>query len=68
VGAGVAVGLAGSLALSRLIGSLLYGVGPTDPPTLAGMVVILVLISVAAGFIPARRAARVDPVSVLGSA
>ncbi len=67
-GAGIVVGLAASLILTRLIEALLYGISPTDPLTLAGMVVVLVLIAVAAGFIPARRASRIDPVSVLGSA
>jgi predicted permease len=64
---GIVVGLVGSIALSRLIASLLYGVSPTDPVTLAVMVAILALISVLAGYLPAFRASRIDPMAVINS-
>jgi predicted permease len=66
-GSGIAVGLAGSLALTRLITSLLYGVKPTDPVTLGTIVAVLLGVSVLAGYLPARQASRIDPVSVLGA-
>jgi predicted permease len=65
---GIAIGAAGSLALSRLMGSLLYGVAPSDPLTFAAMMLVLTLIALVAGYIPARRASRIDPMSVLRSA
>ena len=65
--AGIVTGLAGSIVLSKLIESLLYGVSPTDPLTLAAMVAVLALISVVAGFLPSLRAARIDPLSVINS-
>jgi len=58
---GVAVGLAGALALRRLVASMLFGVGPGDPATLLVVAVLLALVALAAGYVPARRAARVDP-------
>jgi len=58
---GLAIGLAGSLALTRFLSSLLFGVTPTDPLTFAGVVVLLGLVALAACYIPARRAMRVDP-------
>jgi putative ABC transport system permease protein len=59
--AGVVVGLAGALALRRLVASMLFGVGAGDPATLAMVAVLLVLVALAAGYVPARRASRVDP-------
>jgi len=67
-GAGIVLGTAAALGLARLIGSLLYGVEPTDPLTLTGMVLILGAVALLAGYLPARRASRIDPVKVLGSA
>jgi predicted permease len=64
-GAGLAVGLIASLALTRLVASMLFAVKPGDPATYAGVAVLLGLISLAACYIPARRATRVDPVSAL---
>jgi predicted permease len=66
--AGVLLGLLGSLALSKAIGSLLYGITPTDPITFAAMALVLSGVALAAGYVPARRAARVDLASVLRSA
>jgi predicted lysophospholipase L1 biosynthesis ABC-type transport system permease subunit len=62
---GIGAGLAGSLALSRLIRSLLYGVRPNDPRQLAAAAVILVACALVAAYIPARRAARLDPLAAL---
>jgi putative ABC transport system permease protein len=63
--AGIALGLAGALALSRVLESTLYGVSPTDVRTLATAAALLAGVAVLACYIPARRAARVDPVAAL---
>jgi ABC-type antimicrobial peptide transport system permease subunit len=63
----VALGVAASLALSRLIESLLFGVRPTDPLTYGGVAALLGLVALAACALPAARAARVDPLIVLRS-
>lgn len=63
--AGLAVGLATALVLTRLIKSALYEVATTDPATYASVVILLLLVSVLASLIPARRATRVDPTVAL---
>ena len=63
--AGISIGLVVALWATRMLGSLLYGVGATDPLTYAAVAVLLGAISVAASYVPAQRAARVDPMVAL---
>jgi predicted permease len=62
---GVAIGLVASLAITRLLSSLLFGIRSTDPLTFAGVAVLLSLVALGASFVPAVRAMRVDPVTAL---
>jgi putative ABC transport system permease protein len=62
---GSAIGIAGGLSLSRLMASQLYGVGPTDPITFVAVAALLMLVSLAASYLPARRAMRVEPTAAL---
>ena len=62
---GLALGLAGTLALTRVLGAFLFDMQPWDPPTLLGVAAILLLVCAAACFVPARRATTIDPVRVL---
>jgi len=62
---GSAIGLLGALAVTRLVSRLLYGVSPIDPVTFASMSLLLVAVAMLASWIPARRAARVDPMEAL---
>ena len=65
VAVGVVIGLAGALALTRVMTSLLFGVSATDPATLVTISLILVAVALLASYIPARRAAKVDPLIAL---
>lgn len=60
-GIGLALGLGGAVALARVLGSLLYGIGALDPLTLGAVVLTLTSIATLASWIPARRASRLDP-------
>jgi predicted permease len=62
---GVAIGIAGSLALTRTVESLLFGVTATDPLTFGGVTLLLVAAALLACFVPARRATKVDPMIAL---
>jgi len=62
---GVAIGWAGALVLAGALSSMLYGVGARDPVTYAGVGVLLMLVALAASYVPARRATRVDPLVAL---
>jgi ABC-type antimicrobial peptide transport system permease subunit len=63
--AGVVAGLGGTLALTRWMESLVFGVTPHDPLTMAAASVLLLAVSAIASLLPARRAARVDPLVAL---
>ena len=65
VGIGVGIGAVGAAVLTRFMASLLYGVEPTDPATFAVVASLLALASIAASYVPARRATRVDPIVAL---
>ena len=65
VGVGVLLGLAGASAASRPIASLLFGLTPVDPLTIAAAVVVMLVLSSLAAYLPARRASRVDPMVAL---
>jgi putative ABC transport system permease protein len=65
VAVGVAIGVAGALALTRLMTALLYQVSPTDPLVLIGVTLLLAAVAALAGLLPARRAARIDPLLAL---
>jgi predicted lysophospholipase L1 biosynthesis ABC-type transport system permease subunit len=65
VAIGLAIGTVASLALTRLMTTLLFGIGTRDPITFGGVFVLLAIVSLLACYIPARRAMRVDPVDAL---
>jgi len=65
IAVGVVLGLAGAVALTRLVSSLLFGVSATDAPTFAVMTLVLAIVAMLACYLPARRASRVDPVIAL---
>jgi putative ABC transport system permease protein len=65
VGSGVALGLLAAVGLSRVVRSQLYGITPTDPLTILAAAAALGVVALVAGYIPARRATRVNPVLAL---
>ncbi|HEY2164825.1 MAG TPA: FtsX-like permease family protein, partial [Gemmatimonadaceae bacterium] len=64
-GLGVLIGLAGGLGVTRFLRTLLYGVSPFDPLSFVGVALLLTAIALVASYVPARRAAKVDPVEAL---
>jgi len=64
-GVGLVIGLGGAFYLSRYLGSLLFEVKPTDPMVFAGVSLLLLLVALLASWLPARRAAKVDPMVAL---
>ena len=62
---GVVIGVAVALGTGRFVTTLLYGLAPTDVATLAGATVLMLVVAAFAGFLPARRASRVDPMIAL---
>ena len=64
---GLGLGVAGAFGVTRFLASFLFGVSPTDVVTLAAVSAVILIVSVCASYVPARRAAAVDPVSVLRS-
>jgi predicted permease len=63
--AGIAIGAVGALLLTRLMAGLLFGVAPTDPFTFVAVVLLVAAVSFLGGYLPARRASRVDPIASL---
>jgi ABC-type antimicrobial peptide transport system permease subunit len=62
---GVVIGVAGALATTRVLATLLFEIKPNDPATFAGVAALLVVVAIVAGLVPARRASRVDPLVAL---
>ena len=62
---GVVIGTLGALGATRVLGTLLYGVSPTDPAVFGAMAALLLAIALIASYVPARRAASLDPINAL---
>lgn len=65
IGIGLAIGVPCALAAGRLVSSIMFGINATDPPTIIGAAVLLSAVALLAGYLPARRASRVDPMAAL---
>ena len=65
VGAGAVIGLLASLAATRTVSTLLFGLKPNDPLTIAAATLLLIAVAALAGYLPARRASRIDPMAAL---
>jgi ABC-type antimicrobial peptide transport system permease subunit len=65
VGWGIVLGLGASLALGRVLSQMLFGISPADPASLASAGAILILVALAACYLPARVATQIDPMNVL---
>jgi putative ABC transport system permease protein len=65
VAIGMAIGLGAAMATTRLISSLLFELSPNDPATIAAAVLLMIAVATLAGYLPARRASRVDPMTAL---
>jgi ABC-type antimicrobial peptide transport system permease subunit len=63
--AGSTIGVGGALAATRFVSSMLYGVNPTEASVVAASTLLLSAVALAAGFLPARRASRIDPMTAL---
>ncbi|MHC4072511.1 MAG: FtsX-like permease family protein, partial [Planctomycetota bacterium] len=64
-GVGIALGILIALALARILGSVVFGIAPYDPATMMASALVLVTVAAAAAWLPARRAAKVDPMAAL---
>jgi putative ABC transport system permease protein len=64
-GIGLAIGMAGAFALTRLLGNLLYNVSPRDPATMTAVALMLAVVAGLASYVPARRATKIDPMIAL---
>jgi len=62
---GILIGLVLSIPIGMSMASLLYGIGGLDPLTYAGVIVLLIVVALAAGYLPARRATKIDPMLAL---
>ena len=62
---GMIVGVIGALFLTRFMAGLLFGIAPTDPPTFVAVLDVLIVVTLAASLVPARRATRVDPMEAI---
>jgi ABC-type antimicrobial peptide transport system permease subunit len=62
---GIAAGLIAAIALTRFVSSMLYGLKPSDPTTLIAATLILLAVAIAAAYVPAHRASRIDPMQAL---
>jgi ABC-type antimicrobial peptide transport system permease subunit len=62
---GMVIGLGAALATTRLVSTLLFDLSPNDPATIAAAVLLMIAVAALAGYMPARRASRIDPMTAL---